>query len=92
MGAYAQDDVPVLRQTAMEGHAVRAALLWTGVAAAAAVNGREDYRDAAERVWAGLVEPVPRGRICVSAFVAVPPSTRHVTAGIGHGLPITHPR
>jgi len=55
-GAYAQDDIPVLQQPAMEGHAVRAALLWSGVAAAAAVNGRDDYQSAAERVWTGLVE------------------------------------
>jgi len=55
-GAYAQDDMPTLQQPAMEGHAVRASLLWSGVAATAAVNGREDYRHAAEKIWNNLVE------------------------------------
>ncbi len=55
-GSYAQDDIPVLQQPAMEGHAVRAALLWSGVAATSAVTGREDYQKAAERVWDNLVE------------------------------------
>lgn len=55
-GSYAQDHKPVLRQETIEGHAVRATLLWTGVAATAAVNGREDYRKAAERIWQNMVE------------------------------------
>jgi DUF1680 family protein len=55
-GAYASDDGPVLEQSTIKGHAVRASLLWTGVAAAAAENGRDDYRGAAERIWTNLVE------------------------------------
>jgi DUF1680 family protein len=50
-GAYAQDHKPVLEQETIEGHAVRATLMCTGLAAAARVNGREDYRRAAERLW-----------------------------------------
>jgi DUF1680 family protein len=50
-GAYAQDHKPVLEQETIEGHAVRATLMCTGLAAAARVNGREDYRRAAQRLW-----------------------------------------
>ncbi len=55
-GPYASDDGPVLSQSTIKGHAVRASLLWTGVAAAAAENGRDDYRRAAERIWTNLVQ------------------------------------
>jgi DUF1680 family protein len=55
-GAYDQDDQPVLGQRSIEGHAVRATLLWAGVAAAACENGRTDYLAAARRVWENLVE------------------------------------
>ena len=54
-GAYDQDDRPVLQQRSIEGHAVRATLLWAGVAATATENGREDYLAAARRVWENLV-------------------------------------
>jgi DUF1680 family protein len=50
-GAYNQDHKPVFEQTTIEGHAVRAALLCSGVAALAGINGREDYREAAIRLW-----------------------------------------
>src|SRR4051812_18736052 len=55
-GPYASDDGPVLSQSTIKGHAVRASLLWTGVAAAAAENERDDYRTAAERIWTNLVQ------------------------------------
>ncbi len=54
-GAYDQDDKPVLEQRTIEGHAVRATLLWAGVVAAAIENGRGDYLAAARRVWDNLV-------------------------------------
>jgi DUF1680 family protein len=54
-GAYDQDDRPVLQQRSIEGHAVRATLLWAGVTAAAVENGRADYLAAARRVWENLV-------------------------------------
>jgi DUF1680 family protein len=55
-GAYNQDHKPVFEQTTIEGHAVRAALLCSGVAALAGVTGREDYRHAAERLWENMTD------------------------------------
>jgi DUF1680 family protein len=53
-GAYNQDHEPVFEQATIEGHAVRAALMCSGVAALAGINDREDYRDAAIRLWQNL--------------------------------------
>jgi DUF1680 family protein len=53
-GPYNQDHKPVFEQTTIEGHAVRAALLCTGVTALAGINGREDYREAAIRWWKNM--------------------------------------
>jgi DUF1680 family protein len=53
-GAYNQDDVPVFEQPTLEGHAVRSALLATGVATAGAVNGRSDYASTAARWWENM--------------------------------------
>ena len=53
-GAYNQDHKPVFEQTTIEGHAVRAALLCAGVAALAGINGRDDYRQAAIRLWENM--------------------------------------
>ncbi len=55
-GAYNQDHEPVLEQKTIEGHAVRAALLYAGVTALAGINGRDDYREAAVRVWDNMSE------------------------------------
>jgi len=55
-GAYGQDHQPVLQQETIEGHAVRATLLCAGLAAAARVNGREDYVAAARRLWDNMVQ------------------------------------
>jgi len=54
-GAYAQDHKPVLQQETIEGHAVRATLLCVGLIAAAMVNGRMDYYQAALRLWENMV-------------------------------------
>lgn len=54
-GAYAQDHKPVLQQETIEGHAVRATLLCTGLAATARVNERPDYYAAAQRLWENMV-------------------------------------
>ena len=54
-GAYAQDDKPVFEQQTIHGHAVRATLLCTGIAAAARENGREEYRKTAVRLWENMV-------------------------------------
>ncbi len=53
-GAYAQDHMPVLEQPTIEGHAVRAALMCTGLSVLAAINGREDYRQASLRLWQNM--------------------------------------
>ncbi len=50
-GAYNQDHKPIFEQPSIEGHAVRAALLCAGVTALAGINGRDDYREAAVRLW-----------------------------------------
>jgi DUF1680 family protein len=50
-GAYNQDHKPVFEQAAIEGHAVRAALMCSGLTALAGINGRDDYRAAALRLW-----------------------------------------
>jgi DUF1680 family protein len=54
-GSYAQDHLPVLKQNTIEGHAVRATLLCTGMVAAANVNRRADYLSTAERLWDNMV-------------------------------------
>lgn len=54
-GAYAQDDKPVFEQTDIHGHAVRATMLCTGIAAAARVNNDERYRQTAIRLWENMV-------------------------------------
>jgi DUF1680 family protein len=53
-GVYNQDKIPVLQQTTIDGHAVRATLMCAGLSALAAVNDRDDYRQAAERLWSNL--------------------------------------
>ena len=50
-GAYNQDQEPVFEQQTIEGHAVRAALLYAGVTQLAGINRRGDYHDAAVRLW-----------------------------------------
>ncbi len=55
MGEYAQDHRPVLEQSEAVGHAVRAALMYTGLAAL----GIEDdpaYLEAARRIWDNIVQ------------------------------------
>ncbi len=54
-GAYAQDDASVFEQQNIHGHAVRATLLCTGIAAAARVNDEERYRKTALRLWENMV-------------------------------------
>lgn len=54
-GDYAQDSIPVFEQQTIEGHAVRATLLMTGVAAAAMENNDSCYRETALRLWDNMV-------------------------------------
>jgi DUF1680 family protein len=55
-GPYAQDDASVFEQQDIHGHAVRATLLCTGIAAAARVNNEERYRQTAIRLWENMVD------------------------------------
>jgi hypothetical protein len=52
---YGQDHAPLAQQATLEGHAVRAALFCTGIAAAAYDDGRPGYLAAALRLWDSLV-------------------------------------
>ena len=45
----------MLEQQAIEGHAVRASLLWSGVVAASNQTGRADYLNAASGIWDNMV-------------------------------------
>ncbi len=54
-GAYAQDHRPVFEQPTIEGHAVRATLMATGIAALAAANHRQEYYGTALRLWENMV-------------------------------------
>ena len=53
---YFQDDVPIRRQNAVRGHAVRAIFFATGVADVALETGDPDMRAAAERLWASAAK------------------------------------
>lgn len=53
---YAQDAEPVFEARTIEGHAVRATLLATGVAHAALVNRDPRYIAAASRLWDNMAE------------------------------------
>lgn len=53
-GAYNQDHQPVFQQKTIEGHAVRAALLCSGITELAGINGRDDYREAAVCLWRNM--------------------------------------
>jgi DUF1680 family protein len=54
-GAYAQDSIPVFEQKNIEGHAVRATLLATGIATAALENNDHRYIETADRLWNNMV-------------------------------------
>lgn len=53
--SYNQDHMPVLQQPTIEGHAVRATLLATGVAAMALENGDARYKATANRYWDNMI-------------------------------------
>ncbi len=50
-GDYAQDSIPVFQQKTIEGHAVRATLLATGITAAALEEHMPEYVQTATRLW-----------------------------------------
>ncbi len=54
-GDYAQDSISVFEQKTIEGHAVRATLLATGIAAMAIQNGEKLYAETAGNLWSNMV-------------------------------------
>lgn len=54
-GDYAQDSISVFEQKTIEGHAVRATLLATGIATAALENKSVQYIESAENLWENMV-------------------------------------
>jgi DUF1680 family protein len=55
LGEYAQDDKPILAQEGAEGHAVRAAYMYSGMADVTALTGDGTYIPALERIWRDVV-------------------------------------
>lgn len=51
MGEYAQDHCRIEEQSEAVGHAVRAALMYTGLAAVGIETGQDKYLNAARRLW-----------------------------------------
>lgn len=54
-GDYAQDSISVFEQKTIEGHAVRATLLATGIAAAAKENNSAKYIQTVNNLWDNMV-------------------------------------
>ncbi|MEJ7560017.1 MAG: beta-L-arabinofuranosidase domain-containing protein [Pedobacter sp.] len=54
-GDYAQDSISVFKQKTIEGHAVRATLLATGIAAVALENHSDQYIKTADQLWNNMV-------------------------------------
>ncbi|MBP6610565.1 MAG: glycoside hydrolase family 127 protein [Paludibacter sp.] len=53
--AYSQAHKPVICQTEAEGHAVRAAYMYTGMADVAALTGDTSYMKAIDKIWDNIV-------------------------------------
>lgn len=54
-GDYAQDSISVFKQNTIEGHAVRATLFATGIAAIALENKSPEYLQTLQRLWTNMV-------------------------------------
>ena len=54
-GAYDQDEIPVVQQQTIEGHAVRGMLLCNGLIAAGDAANRPEFLAAAQRLWTNMV-------------------------------------
>ena len=52
---YSQNDRPVVDQTEAEGHAVRAAYMYSGMADVAALTGDASYLHAIDEIWTDVV-------------------------------------
>jgi DUF1680 family protein len=55
MGDYAQDDKPVRDQDVAEGHSVRAAYMYSGMADVAAMTGDDSYVTSLDKIWNDVV-------------------------------------
>ena len=55
LNEYSQDHMPILQQTEIKGHAVRAGYLYSGVADVAALTGDTAYFNALIRIWDNMV-------------------------------------
>ena len=55
LGEYAQDDRPILDQEGAEGHAVRAAYMYSGMADVTALSGDDTYLPSLDRIWRDVV-------------------------------------
>jgi DUF1680 family protein len=64
-GVYAQDHKPLVEQMGAEGHAVRAAYCYAGMADAAALTGDAAYGKAVTRIW----EDVLRSKLYVTGGI-----------------------
>jgi hypothetical protein len=56
MGEYAQDDKPILEQNVAEGHSVRAAYMYSGMAEVAALSGDDSYLSPLDKIWNDILE------------------------------------
>ncbi|RYX82657.1 glycoside hydrolase family 127 protein [bacterium] len=81
-GVYNQDDKSVFEQPTLEGHAVRSALLASGVATAAVVNKRPEYLETGKRWWDNMVE----GKMYVTGGLGAIPSSE----GFGPDYELPH--
>ncbi len=54
-GKYSQDNIPIVEQTEITGHAVRAMYMYTGAADVGSVKGDEGYSRAMKTVWEDVV-------------------------------------
>jgi len=55
LGEYAQDDRPIVDQPGAEGHAVRAAYMYAGIADVTALTGDDRFVPALDRFWRDVV-------------------------------------
>lgn len=80
---YNQDHLPFAEQTSAEGHAVRAALCYTGACAVAYESDRADYRKALDAIW----ESITTRKLHISGGIG----TRHDIEGFDrdYDLPAT---
>lgn len=55
-GEYSQDNMSVVRQTQIQGHAVRAVYMYAAMADIAAIYNNQAYLNAVKKIWDNLVE------------------------------------